>query len=77
MAKEKEEVRIYSMSDGDMIQTVDDVIGSATRDTTELTPEGVDSARLTALEGKRDDFDEMEDDEEWEGFGKRKSRGQG
>jgi hypothetical protein len=68
MAKKKESAREYSLSDGALIEKTDSIISFATRDTAELTPEGVTLARLDALKDKRDDFNEMEDDEEWEGL---------
>jgi hypothetical protein len=68
MGKKKEETRSYGMSDGALVELTDETILFGTRDTTELTPQGVTSARLDALGDNRDDFNAMEDDEEWSGL---------
>jgi hypothetical protein len=68
MAKKEEVKRIYSEADGAMIETTDNIISFGTRDNAELDPEGVTEARLDALVLKRDEFMEMEDDEEWKGL---------
>jgi hypothetical protein len=68
MAKKKEETRDFNFSDGNLSQLTDEVIGSATRDTAEMTPNGVTVARLDALKLKNEAFIDLEDDEEWAGL---------
>jgi len=73
--KKKEVVRDYTFSDGFLVQRTDKVIGDATRDSSELIPEGVTALRLTTLGNNRDTFDAMKDDEEWEGEVSEKAEG--
>lgn len=56
--------RKYKMSDAKLIQTSDNVLGSANRDLAELATYGVDAGKLTVIEGLRDTFDATATDEE-------------
>jgi len=68
MSKKPELIRSFNFSDGSLIQLADKVILNGTRDSTELIPEGVTAARLTALGTQNDTFRNMEDDIEWTGL---------
>jgi len=68
MSQKPELVRDFKFSDGALIQLADKVILNGTRDSTELIPEGVTAARLTALGTQNDTFRNMEDDIEWTGL---------
>ncbi|MBL0310032.1 MAG: hypothetical protein IPP77_10240 [Bacteroidetes bacterium] len=60
----KEAKRQYKMSDAKLIQTSDNVLGSANRDLAELATYGVDAGKLAVIEGLRDTFDATATDEE-------------
>ena len=68
MSQKPEVVREFKFSDGTLLQLADKVILNGTRDSTELIPEGVTAARLTALGTQNDTFRNMEDDIEWTGL---------
>lgn len=68
MAKKEEEKSEFNFSQAVLIQLTDSTISKATRDTAELTPQGVTPARLTALGTLNSDYLDMEDDEEWAGL---------
>ena len=59
--------RKYKMSDASLIQTSDNILGSANRDLAELAAYGVDAAKLTAIEALRDTFSNTPTDEEFMG----------
>lgn len=56
--------RKYKMSDAKLIQTADNVLGSATRDLAELATYGVDAGKLSVIEGLRNTFNDTATDEE-------------
>lgn len=68
MSQKPELIRDFKFSDGALIQLADKVILNGGRDSTELIPEGVTAARLTALGTQNDTFRNMEDDVEWTGI---------
>lgn len=56
--------RKYKTSDGKLIQTTDDILDSAARDTAELTTYGVDAAYIDAIEDAREIFSNTPTDNE-------------
>ncbi len=56
--------RKYKMADATLVQTSDDLTGSATRDLVELTIYGVDAAAIAAIVLLRDDFSNTATDNE-------------
>lgn len=68
MSGKTELKRTYRFSDGVLMQLADTVIRNATRDSAELDPLGVTTARLNALGALKETFRDMEDDVEWKGL---------
>jgi hypothetical protein len=68
MSKKEEAVRAYNFADASLMQLADEVVSNGTRDSAELTPQGVTAARLGDLAALNDTFRDMEDDEEWAGL---------